>query len=320
MKGKSYLFIIVLLLFSSSILSQKVDSLSQLVYKKRQKTVFLTMGIGYSASTFALNEAWYKDYPRSSFHFFDDLAEWHKMDKIGHVFSANFQSIWAYNLYKWTGIEEDRSILYGALTSVLFQSTIEVLDGFSTEWGFSVYDFGSNVIGASLFAFQQKKWKEQRIIMKVSGQRRDYSDRSILSTDGSSSVLLQDRADDLYGNTLASRILKDYNGQIIWASTNLKSMFPQSRLPNWLNVAVGYGAENMYGGFENAWSVGDQHFVVPDVRYGQFYLSPDIDFSRIKTNKKGLKMLFDVLNIIKFPLPGLELNTNGKLVFHPISY
>ena len=43
-------------------------------------------------------------------------------------------------------------------------------------------------------------------------------------------------------------------------------------------------------------------------RYRQWYLSPDIDFTKIKTNKKGLRVLFFALTAFKFPAPSLEFS------------
>ncbi|PWU03962.1 MAG: hypothetical protein C5B52_02360, partial [Bacteroidetes bacterium] len=42
----------------------------------------------WAGSYVALNQAWYADYPKSSFHFFDDWDEWGKMDKLGHMWTA----------------------------------------------------------------------------------------------------------------------------------------------------------------------------------------------------------------------------------------
>jgi len=52
------------------------------------------------------------------------------------------------------------------------------------------------------------------------------------------------------------------------------------------------------------------------VRYRQFYLSPDIDLTKIPTNKKWVATLLEVLNIIKIPMPALEVNTLGEVKFH----
>ena len=47
-------------------------------------------------------------------------------------------------------------------------SIIEVMDGFSTHWGFSKGDMLANIIGTGLFAAQQKWWGEQRMSLKFS--------------------------------------------------------------------------------------------------------------------------------------------------------
>jgi len=52
-------------------------------------------------------------------------------------------------------------------------------------------------------------------------------------------------------------------------------MKKESRFPKWLNVAVGYGAEGMVGSYYNPSNL--PHFD----RYRQYYLSLDIDFTRI---------------------------------------
>src|SRR5687768_13962604 len=57
--------------------------------------------IAYTGTLITLNELWYKQYPRTSFHFFDDAAEWQQMDKAGHMFTAYFEADWLYNLSRW---------------------------------------------------------------------------------------------------------------------------------------------------------------------------------------------------------------------------
>ena len=56
------------------------------------------IAIGESAlatvTTLWLNYLWYKKFPRSKFHFFNDNAEWLNMDKLGHATTAyNIASI-----------------------------------------------------------------------------------------------------------------------------------------------------------------------------------------------------------------------------------
>ncbi len=41
-----------------------------------------------------LNEYWYKDFPRSPLHSFDDSKEWEGMDKVGHGFTSYIAVFW----------------------------------------------------------------------------------------------------------------------------------------------------------------------------------------------------------------------------------
>jgi hypothetical protein len=101
------------------------------------------------------------------------------------------------------------------------------------------------------------------------------------------------------------------------------SFAKQSRLPPWLNVAVGYGAEGMFGGYDNDWidknNIYHDRRDIPRVR--QFFISPDIDFSKMRYRGRYLK-IFQVLNFVRFkvPLPTLEINSLGRLKMHGIYF
>jgi hypothetical protein len=322
MKEKLWLFILTILLFSIKAKGQDLADSIRDKFNYRPLITFSSLGLTYGSSVVLLNEAWYKDYPRSGFHFFNDWDEWQKMDKMGHVFSANVQSKYVYELYKWSGVEKSDAILYATLTSLLFQTSIELFDGFSEQWGFSVTDFGANMVGASLFASQELMWSEQRFIFKVSGAKRNYLQSNSSESDNVNPLILEQRANELYGSSLPSRFLKDYNAQTIWLSMNLKSFAKNSKLPAWLNIAVGYGADNMYGGFDNLW---EKDGIINDVssslpRYNQYYIAPDFDISRIPFKKKFWKTIFGILNVFKIPLPALEINSQGEWKIHPVKF
>ncbi|MFZ4546324.1 MAG: hypothetical protein ACOYN4_02755, partial [Bacteroidales bacterium] len=51
--------------------------------KKRLNLFTTTVVVGYSATLVGLNYLWYADYPRSSFHTFNDIKEWQQIDKAG---------------------------------------------------------------------------------------------------------------------------------------------------------------------------------------------------------------------------------------------
>jgi uncharacterized protein YfiM (DUF2279 family) len=257
--------------------------------------------ITYGGSFIFLNEAWYKGFPRSSFHSFNDGGEWQQMDKIGHAWTAYHTSRATTGVWKWAGANQNTSVILGTGSSLLYMLSIEYLDGRSSEWGWSWPDVGADLFGAALFATQELGWKEQKISLKFSSHYENYE------------PALKDRANVLFGKTLPERLLKDYNAQTYWLSANLNSVFKTHCFPRWLNISFGYGAEGMFGGYQNiAYDKnGNLTFDRRDIkRYRQWYLSPDIDLSRIKTKSRVLKTVFSVVNILKFPAPALEFSNH----------
>lgn len=260
----------------------------------------------YAGSLIALNEAWYKQYPKSSFHFLNDDGEWLQMDKAGHGWTAYNTSRATTAVWRWAGLPEKKAVWLGSFSGFSYMTVIEFLDGHSAEWGWSWGDMAANFSGAALFASQQLRWNEQRMQYKFSTHRITYASD------------LQTRANQLFGKSVPERLLKDYNAQTYWLSFNIHSFLPQNNLPKWLNIAVGYGADGMFGGYENiAYDKnGTIVFNRMDIkRYRQWYVAPDIDFTKIKTNSKAVRTLLTALNAFKIPAPALEF-ANGKLKGH----
>jgi len=323
--------LVVVFLFSVlCIQAQDVDKLRFFeVPDSLHKARFWTLNTSYvstiTAAAIALDRVWYADYPRSRFHFFNDWAEWKDLDKSGHFFTAYFQSKWTAGLYDWAGVPRKKSIWIGAASGMVLQGILETMDGFSEEWGWSWGDIAFNTAGSALFLGQAALWDEQRIVLKYSVHKPRYQNYVVESrTNPNVTTTLQQRADELYGTSLAAIILKEYNGLTIWASGNLNSFFPKTRLYKWVNVSVGYGVENVFAGYGTSWRNDEGYvFTVTDPEfqpYRQFYLSLDIDFSRIKTRSKALKVLLGMLNSLKVPFPTLEVNTTGRVKFHPVYF
>ncbi|HUC82621.1 MAG TPA: DUF2279 domain-containing protein [Flavisolibacter sp.] len=279
-------------------------------HKFRQWLVGSTSAIAFGGSFVFLNKAWYQDYPRTSFHFFNDAGEWLQMDKAGHAWTAYTSSRLLYGAWRWAGLKNAKAVLLSTLTSFGYMASIEYLDGRSAGWGWSWGDIAGNTLGVSLFAMQQLGWKEQQVQLKFSAHVNKYD------------ASLKPRADELFERSLPALLLKDYNAQTYWLSVNLKSVLPQSKLPAWLNVAAGYGAEGMWGGFENKAfdKNGVKVFDRTDVsRRRQWYLAPDIDLTKIRTKSKALRTVFFALNSLKVPLPALEFSS-GKWSVHALSF
>lgn len=308
--------ILLLLVLSSAVFCFAQDKDSSIIthydslvlFKNRQSLIAKAQVLTYGGSLLALNQAWYANYPRSSFHFYNDGGEWLKMDKAGHGYTAYQVSRLQFATLQWAGVKNNKAILFSSLSGLGYQTIIETLDGFSSQWGWSWNDMLANTLGTGIWAGQQYAWGEQKIRLKFSAHFNKYND-----------IQLENRTNQYFGSSLPERLLKDYNAQTYWLSANLHSFLPKLPAPKWLNIAVGYGAENMFGGYGNNWSTtGNQiypteYIVRNDLkRYPQWYLSLDVDFEKIPTKSKTMKTLFFVLNAIKIPAPTLVL-ANGKV-------
>ncbi len=274
------------------------------IHKGRLTGVILTTSVLYVGSIAGLYQMWYRDYPQSSFHFIDDNKEWMLMDKLGHVTTSYWIGRIGYQALRWSGVDRKKSIWLGGSLGFVYLTTVEILDGFSTEWGASSGDLIANAAGAALFIGQQLGWDEQRILLKFSYSPTD----------------LARYRPDLLGNTSLQRVLKDYNGQTYWLSANIHSfLHKESRFPDWLNVAFGYGADGMLGANSNP----DMHEGVPLPyydRYSQYYLTMDSDLTKKKTRSETLKLILTMIGFIKIPFPTIEFNKHDKARFHWIYF
>jgi hypothetical protein len=110
---------------------------------------------------------------------------------------------------------------------------------------------------------------------------------------------------ELLGSKNTERWLKDYNGQTYWLSGSPRSFIKDSGWPAWLCLSVGYGINNMVSA-ERYKSV--EMGYIP---YREYYLSVDIDLTKIKTKSKLLKTVGFMVNSIKIPAPALQFSKKG---------
>lgn len=268
----------------------------------------------YGGSLIFLSSAWYRDYNQTQFHTFDDSQEWLQIDKMGHCLTSWYLGRIGINMMEWSGMSKKKSILYGAAGGFLYMTGIEVLDGFSTGWGFSWSDMSANILGTG-FIIGQKFIQNSPV---GSGFKKGIGGVSLkFSFHQTNWPALRP---SLLGDAeLSNQILKDYNGQSYWLSFNISSfMRTDAKFPKWLNVAVGYGGEGMISGNPQYVMLGDGNTIWVE-RYRQYYLSLDIDLTKIKTKSRLLKTVFEVVSFIKIPAPAFEMSKKG-LIFHPVYY
>lgn len=287
----NYLFLLLAIIIQTSY-SAKEKRYRDSITKKN--IILNTTAIGAtSLSYFALYNLWYSEYPQTSFHFFNDLDEWNYIDKMGHVFSSYQIARKSHLFFDQKNIEHplEKSCFY----SLFFMLGIEVLDGFSTEWGFSNYDLISNFIGTGFFYVQEKKFSNQFLKLKFSSHLSPYA--TCRPT--------------LLGNSFPEKIFKDYNGQTYWITLDFNTRIQQKfKIFKYINLALGYSIDGFTGARYN-----------PNLncaecnnlkRQSQYILSFDLDLTEIETKNKFLKLFFDTFSIIKFPTPAFLIQSESQ--------
>jgi len=270
------------------------DSLVPRQHRGRKVAVFSTELLLYGGTYVVLGKLWYQNYQTSSFHLFDDSHEWLQMDKVGHAYSAFWITRANYQVFSWAGYNHRQSVLLSSASSWLFISTIEVFDGMSAHWGASLSDLCANTAGVALASIQKLATGGEPVLLKYSYYPSPYAKM---------------RPDELGENT-TQRLLKDYNAQTFWASCGVRTLTGWKRVPRWLNIAIGYGADGMTGGSRN-----EPGTVAQSQRRRQYYLSLDVNLEAIKTRSKFFNSLLWTANCIKIPFLAFEYTGgNGKMV------
>jgi uncharacterized protein YfiM (DUF2279 family) len=260
----------------SLIVSETSDTLT---YSQKKRLCY-GIGLGGTALVHAgLYQLWYKGYPSTPFHFFNDNHEWLQMDKLGHSFSSYYLGLSGLEAAKRIGVPANKRWQWAIFGSI-FQDPIELWDGISEAWGASAGDLMANTFGTVLSAGQEALWHEQKVKMKYSYSPSEFA------------VIRP----NMLGSNLPERMLKDYNAQTYWLTY---SPFNKTKLRG-LGFAFGYGANGMVGGDDNIWEDAKGQFYDRSdiVRYRQYYLGLDYDLTKIRTNNPHIKTLLFVLNCI----------------------
>ncbi len=231
---------------------------------------------------------WWKD-NRAPFHFREDVTYGLSVDKIGHFYGATALAFVMSKTLLWANLSEESAIWYGAGGALLFQTYVEIEDGFST-WGFDRLDFASDVAGSAWPVVQYYVPFLYNFDWKLSYHPSDLLDRP-----GGTGFKGQQHI-----------IFDDYEGQTLWLSFKIHGLLPysaKSYWPSFLNIAYGYGAREVGGAGVNPYHV---HF-----------LALDLDMTKIiPDNTPFLKTLGQALNFIHFPLPAVRIYPNVAVYGH----
>ena len=275
------------LLLLLSLVSHSQES-SDSLDRKTLRNYAIVGGAGYATGLVILNQAWYKNFERESFHFFNDSKEWKQMDKMGHSWSSFQITRGSYRLFRRAGMSESKSFIYGSLVSFAALTPIEWMDGYSSAYGASISDMLANLSGSVIYGVNVFGFKEDVIHFKYSFTRTNYPEQR----------------PEVLGENLLQELLKDYNGQTYWLTFSINKI--HKSVPQWLHLAVGYGAQDMLFANDSAnESIGFDP-------YRQFYVGLDVHLpSLIKSRKRWVNTLVNLIGIVHIPSPAIELSRMG---------
>jgi hypothetical protein len=237
-----------------------------------------TMIAGMTTIHIYQQNGWWKD-NRSPFHFQEDLTYGLWVDKIGHFYGAALFTFTSSRLLEWANVPANHAVLYGAGMALLFQTYIEIEDGFST-WGFDRVDFAFDIGGAAWPVLQDRVSFLKNFDLKLS-----YRPSPLLDQPGGSGFRGQKHL-----------MIDDYEGQTFFLSANVNNLLPVAAKPYWpefLCLAVGFGARD----------------IVKPEPYPVLFLSLDYDMRRIIPQTSSfLRTLSAALNFVHFPAPTVRIS------------
>jgi hypothetical protein len=252
----------------------KINPLKMTVLGIAGAGIFTGMHIYYS-------NTWWKD-QRKYFKFAEDGFYARNMDKASHVFTANFFTEATAAAYEWAGMKPGNALLWGAVTSMAYETYIEINDGFAPNWGFDWVDMWSNFAGA-LYPFLQREFKALENVNVKWSFKPDWLKKK--SAGG----------DDL---------LDDYTNMTFWLSINPEIILPKSvtrgkLYPNFLAVALGMSVKNA------------SHKTGSTKAYTEWFISLDWDLKKLPGKSDFMVKLKRILNFYHFPAPAVRISPSG---------
>ena len=228
----------------------------------------------YIGSMAYLQFVWYKDHKRVPFEFYNDSKGYLQVDKFGHMYGSYLESYIGYHALRCAGVKKGKALLLGGTLGIILQTPIEVWDGLYEGWGFSWSDMGANAAGSAIVIGQELLFDKQLVKYKFSFWPSPYAKQA-----------------NGYLGSGFDQVFNDYNGHTYWLSMPLNQIIPSKKLADWLCISAGYGANGMFGEFENERTY--HGMILPETeRYRQYLLSLDVDWTKIKTRSKFLRTLF----------------------------
>ena len=225
------------------------------------------------------------------------------MDKVGHACTSYHLNKVSHTLFEKNHIKNP--LLKSSIYTFGYMLGVELLDGYSTEWGFSIYDVIGNGLGTFLYSIQESKLKSQPFKIKFSSTKTAYATCR----------------PSLLGENRLQQIFKDYNGQTYWVTFNYNELSNKKiKIFDYVDFALGYSVDGFTGGHNNP-EITSCNCAISECnnlrRTSQFIFSLDLNTSKIKNNHPIIGKFLLPFDIIKIPFPAIILNNskNFRLIY-----
>lgn len=218
---------------------------------------------------------------RTSFHVMDFKTEYNDAllaDKYGHLFFAYAVSRTYSTAFEWSGFNRKNATLLGGAVAFLYQTYIEIQDGFSTGapyLGFSVGDMLANTTGAIFPYLQLQAPVLQNFNFKISFQKSAN-----------------------YEKIGYNSITEDYESTFHWLSINVNGLLSENAkkwYPAFINFAIGHSVKNI-----DRYGAGNH----------ELYLAFDWNLEALPGDSFILKLLKQTFNLYKLPAPAVKIYPN----------
>lgn len=252
-----------------------VDLATDVSWLKVGGVASLTL-IAYGAAYWLVFEKGWWDDERSHFHFENDFDYALNLDKFGHFAAGVMLGESFYEGYRWAGATEFQSYLFAGLSAMMTHVAIDVKDGYSPEWGFSVFDVLSGTLGGfypmaeryiPIFKYIDLKW----------------------------SYWINTRA--YYDQSETGVFTDDYVNQTFWASFKPYRLLPAAArhyYPSWLAIAAGL-------------SIDEKVFTKEPHPSREVYIALDYDLEAFRPQSRMARTIVKYLNYFKLPAPTIQV-------------
>jgi hypothetical protein len=199
----------------------------------------------------------------------------------GHFIGGYFVSYISEQALIASGVSDKLAPIYGALAGLGYQTYVEILDGFGSDFSFSPYEAYAQTLGVIYFAASQYSRTLQDLSPKVNYYPASWAG-------GKPKAGSQTPIDD-------------YCAWNFWISANISDLTGWKFWPSWLNIAVGYGARDL--GYPE-----ETRVITVALDYDLVKILPD--------GSPGWNWFRQTFDFLKLPSPGIEwrLTRDGKNV------